>query len=174
MKKTILLEVSDADKDLMYAKSNERKAFNRNLMKSSIENGLEVGLSFKSNNDDYTMPTTKYRIIWPVAMGTSKKGNLVIRGYHIVGQSERKAIETGIRSAEAENEWRLFNASNIKGMWLTGRSFSDLPSNYNPQDKSMTSVIASFNKNKAQANRKKAQPTTPPTIGVPPEVPPTI
>jgi len=156
--KTILLEVSDADKNAMFAKSNERKAFNRDFMKQAIENGFEVGLSFKSDNDEYTMPTTKYRIIWPVVMGTTKKGNLAIRGYHIVGQSEKKAIETGIRSAEAENEWRLFNTKNIKGMWLTGRIFTDLPSNYNPQDKSMNSVTVSFDKNKALNNRTKNNP----------------
>jgi len=164
MKKTILLEVSDIDKTQLYAKSNERKPFNRELMKQAIESGLEVGLSFKSDNEEYTMPTTKYRIIWPVVMGTSKKGNLVIRGYHIIGQSERKAIETGVRSAEVQNEWRLFNAKNIKGMWLTGRSFADLPSNYNPQDKSMNSIIVSFNKNKAISKRtKKVSPETPET-----------
>ena len=77
------------------------------------------------------MPVAKARIIHPVALGTDKKGNLVIRGLHIAGQSEKAARETGVRSAEVEAEkegigaWRLFKASNVRSMWFTDRFFSD-------------------------------------------------
>ena len=132
----------------MLSKSVERVPFNREMMKQAIEQGREVGLLFKSDNENYEMPVPKYRIIRPMAMGTSADGNTVIRGLHLIGQSERKARETGNRSAEAEGEWRLFNANNIKGMWFTDNFFTQAPPGYNPNDKQM-SVQVAFNAGKA-------------------------
>ena len=150
---SLLKEVED-----LYANSDKRVKFDINIMKQAIEGGMEVGMVFQSNNDKYKMPTWKMRVVQPVAMGYDKKGQLVIRGVHVVGQSEKKAIQTGIRSAEAKNEWRLFKASNIKSMFLTGRMFDavSLPG-YNPNDSAMTSVIASFNPQKASNYQKQLQ-----------------
>jgi len=140
-----------ATRERLYIKSGERVPFNREMMKQAILNGQELGISFQSNNEKYKMPTTKFRVIQPVAMGIDRKGALVIRGLHVAGQSEDKARKTGVRSAEAENEWRLFKASNIKSMWLTGRYFRGPMPGYNPNDKMMTSIIASIDFNKAKA-----------------------
>jgi hypothetical protein len=150
---SLLKEVED-----MYANSDKRVKFDINIMKQAIEGGMEVGMVFQSNNEKYTMPTWKMRVIQPVAMGYDKKGQLVIRGVHVVGQSEKKAIQTGVRSAEAKNEWRLFKASNVKSMFLTGKMFDtvSLPG-YNPNDSAMTSVIASFNPQKAATYQKQLQ-----------------
>jgi hypothetical protein len=150
---SLLKEVED-----MYANSDKRVKFDINIMKQAIEGGMEVGMVFQSDNDKYKMPTWKMRVIQPVAMGYDKKGQLVIRGVHVVGQSEKKAIQTGIRSAEAKNEWRLFKVSNIKSIFLTGRMFEavSLPG-YNPNDSAMTSVIASFSPQKATTYQKQLQ-----------------
>lgn len=147
----ILLEIGD-----LYANSSKRVKFDMNIMKQAIEGGLEVGLIFQSNNDKYKMPIWKTRIVQPVAMGYDKKGQLVIRGIHVEGQSEKKAIETGVRSAQAKNEWRLFKAANIKSMFMTGRMFSSvaLPG-YNPNDSAMTDVIVSFSPEKARTSQDK-------------------
>lgn len=149
----LLKEVED-----LYANSNKRVKFDINIMKQAIESGMEVGMVFQSNNEKYTMPTWKMRVIQPVAMGYDKKGQLVIRGIHVVGQSEKKAIETGVRSAEAKNEWRLFKAANVKSMFLTGRLFDkvSLPG-YNPNDSAMSRIIVSFNPKKAIEYQKKLQ-----------------
>ena len=155
VRKIITEIVDDATKTALYAKSGERKPFAIDVIKKAIEGGLEIGLLFKSDNEDYTMPTSKYRIIQPVALGNSKKGNMVIRGFHIIGQSEKKARETGVRSAEAENVWRLFNVKNIKGVWLTGRTFDKAPKDYNASDRSMTNVITSFNASRAKTLQSK-------------------
>lgn len=150
-KVSILSEIED-----LYSNSSKRVKFDMNIMKQAIEGGLEVGLIFQSNNEKYKMPIWKTRIVQPVAMGYDKKGQLVIRGIHVEGQSEKKAIETGVRSAQAHDEWRLFKASNIKSMFMTGRMFSsiNLPG-YNPNDSSMTDVIVSFNPQKAKASQEK-------------------
>jgi hypothetical protein len=163
VRELILEIVDDTTKTSLYSKSNERKPFAVDVIKQAIEGGLEIGLLFKSDNEDYTMPTSKYRIIQPVALGYSKKNNMVIRGFHIIGQSEKKARETGVRSAEVENEWRMFNVKNIKGVWLTGRTFNKAPNNYNPSDKSMNGVIIAFDPNKAKIlqNKKNAESQQP-------------
>lgn len=148
---SILKEVED-----LYTNSEKRIKFDKNVMKQAIEGGMEVGMVFQSNNAKYKMPTWKYRVIQPVAMGYDKHGNLVIRGIHIVGQSEKKAIETGIRSAEAKNEWRLFKVENIKSIFLTGRFFSSISlPGYKPNDSAMASIIAKFNPTKAASYQKK-------------------
>jgi hypothetical protein len=130
----------------LYKNSNKRVKFDMNLMKQAIEGGMEIGLIFQSNNEKYKMPIWKTRVVQPVAMGYDKKGNLVVRGIHVEGQSEKKAIETGVRSAQANDEWRLFKVSNIKSMFFTGRLFTkvSLPG-YNPNDSAMSEVIISFN-----------------------------
>lgn len=119
----IILEVNNQEKMDAFSKSGERVPFNRDMFVQAIKQGREVGMLFQSDNDKYKMPTPKYRIIYPVAMGMSKKGNLVIRAFHKMGQSEKEALKTGKRSAEVENKWRLFKASGIKGMWFTGNFF---------------------------------------------------
>ena len=149
--------VSAAEKEILYKNSVQRVPFDRALMKQAIENGEEVGLSFQSNNDKYKMPVSKFRIVQPVAMGISKKGELVIRGLHVIGQSEREALATGSRSAEVENEWRLFKVKNIKTMFMTNRYFHGPMPGYNPNDKGMTSIEVSINFSKAKAYQDNLQ-----------------
>ena len=156
IKESLILEISDEDKKKAMDKSNERVPFNAELMKQAILQGREVGISYRSKNEKYEMPVTKYRIIHPVAMGTDKNGNLVIRGLHITGQSEKVAIATGNRSAEAEAHkdgmaaWRLFKSDNLKTMWFTGRFFSNNIPGFNPNDKAMSTKIAVYNPSKAK------------------------
>lgn len=141
----ILKEVED-----WFSNSDKRVKFDMNIMKQAIQGGFEVGLMFQSDNEKYKMPTWKMRVIQPVAMGYDKKGQLMVRGVHLKGQSEKKAIQTGQRSAEAKDEWRLFKVSNIKSMFLTGRVFTSIKlSGYNPNDSAMTRIIANFNPQKA-------------------------
>ena len=146
----IINEITDSERNQIFAVSDKRVPFSKDLMSAAIKEGREILLLFQSNNDKYKMPVAKYRICYPVAMGLSKKGNLVIRCWHVFGQSESKALETGIRSAEASGEWRLLKTSNIKGIAFTGRFFRTKPSNYNPRDKSMVSVQISTNFNEVK------------------------
>lgn len=184
---SLILEISAEEKVKAYAKSNERVPFNAELMKQAIMQGREIGLNFKSDNEKYTMPTTKTRIIHPVAFGINKSGKQVVRGLHITGQSEKEAIRTGQRSAEIDAEkegmgaWRMFKVENIKSMWFTDRFFSDNIPGYNPNDKGMSSIYVSYNPTTAKkyqdeivvARRKSAKPIeTPPAAQ--PAVQPTV
>lgn len=164
---SILEEAAEAIEDL-YQNSDKRVKFDQNLMKQAIEGGMEIGMIFQSNNSKYKMPIWKTRIVQPVAMGYDKKGDLVVRGVHIEGQSEKKAIETGVRSAQAQNEWRLFKMSNLKSMFFTGRLFTDvvLPG-YNPNDSAMSRVIVSFDPKKAKQYQDTLNKTKEKTMNEP-------
>lgn len=148
---SLILEISAEEKTKVMGKSNERVPFNAELMKQAILQGREVGMNFQTNNEKTKMPVAKARVIHPVAIGRDKNGNLVVRGLHITGQSEKAARETGIRSAEAEaekdgiNAWRLFRGDNIRSMWFTDRFFSDSIPGFNPNDKAMSSKMAVYN-----------------------------
>lgn len=131
----------EVDVNSALALSDSRVSFNLDLMSQAIEEGREIGILYKG--DEMKAPSGKYRLIYPVAMGISKAGNRVIRAIHKHGQSESKAKETGIRSAEAKNVWRLFKADNIKGMWMTGNFFQGPINGYNPNDKGMNTVEVS-------------------------------
>ncbi len=145
-----------------YARSNERIPFSKELMQQAIEYGLEVGILFQSNNKKYKMPMSKYRIIAPVAMGIDKEGRTMVRAVHVQGQSEKAAMRTGQRSAEAKNEWRLFNTANIKSMFFTGKTFTKVPiAGFNANDSAFTRTIVAFNpmaakKRQDDYNRTKA------------------
>lgn len=151
LSESLILEISAEEKTKAYEKSNERVPFNPELMKQAIMQGREIGMNFKSNNEKYTMPTTKARIIHPVAYGLNKSGKPVVRGLHITGQSEKAAIQTGQRSAEVDAErdgmaaWRMFKVENIKSMWFTDRFFSDNIPGYNPNDKGMSTIYVAYN-----------------------------
>lgn len=147
--------MDDTTKFRLMDLATNRVPFSKNLMAQYIKQGREIGLSFQSDNEDYKMPVAKYRIVFPVAMGYNSKGNLVIRGWHAAGQSEKAAIQTGKRSAEVQDVWRLFKAENIKNMWTTERFFDTAPPGYNPNDKHMESIIAAFNPTVAAAEQAK-------------------
>tara|TARA_R110002153_G_scaffold160692_3_gene313015 strand:- start:505 stop:1098 length:594 start_codon:yes stop_codon:yes gene_type:complete len=140
----ILVQESAED----FSASNTRVPFSTDLMTQAILQGREVGILYKG--DDMIAQSGKYRVIYPVAMGMSKAGNRVIRAVHKVGQSESEAGKTSVRSVEAKNVWRLFKASNIRGMWFTGDFFNFNPKSYNPNDRGMSTVEVSFSLTKAQ------------------------
>jgi hypothetical protein len=77
-----------------------------------------------------------YRTVYPVCLGRSKAGNLVLRAYDIEGASHRASL--GLRPLPS---WRMFRIDKTFTFNRTGEKFSELPSDYNPNgDKSMTQV----------------------------------
>lgn len=77
-----------------------------------------------------------YRTVYPVCLGRSLKGNLVLRAYEPEGASHSVAIGKKVLPG-----WRLFRVDKTFTFRRTGETFTTLPSNYNPNgDKSMTTV----------------------------------
>ena len=46
----VLLEITNAEKEQAFSKSNQRIPFNKDLMIQAIQEGREVGILFKSDN----------------------------------------------------------------------------------------------------------------------------
>jgi predicted DNA-binding transcriptional regulator YafY len=77
------------------------------------------------------------REIEPVALGKSKAGNLVMRGWDREGASH-----TGYKGEQPLPGWRLFRLDKILSMKPTGEVYNTPKPNYNFNgDKSMVSVI---------------------------------
>jgi len=77
-----------------------------------------------------------YRTVYPVCLGRSKAGNLVLRAYDIEGASHRAAL--GLKPLPS---WRMFRIDKTFTFNRTGEKFSELPVDYNPNgDKSMVQV----------------------------------
>lgn len=77
------------------------------------------------------------REIEPVAFGTSKRGNKVIRAWETEGSSHR-----GYLRKRPMPGWRFFRLDKILSMKPTDEIFDEIRPNFNPNgDKSMNSVI---------------------------------
>ena len=77
-----------------------------------------------------------YRTVYPVCLGRSKSGNLVLRAYDIEGASHRASL--GLKPLPS---WRMFRIDKTFTFNRTGEKFNELPVDYNPNgDKSKTQV----------------------------------
>jgi len=77
------------------------------------------------------------REIEPVALGRSKAGNLVLRGWDRTGASH-----TAYKGEQPLPSWRLFRVDKISMLKPTRENFTQAQSGYNFNgDKSMTQVI---------------------------------
>lgn len=77
------------------------------------------------------------REIEPVALGRSKKGNLVVRAWDLEGASHRAT--TGEKPLPS---WRMFRLDKILAFKPTGEVYNEPRPNYNFNgDKSMTDII---------------------------------
>jgi predicted DNA-binding transcriptional regulator YafY len=77
------------------------------------------------------------RLIEPVALGRSKKGNLVVRAWDSEGASHR-----GYLGTRPMPGWRLFKLDKIMSYKPSGKNFDTPRPNFNPNgDKDMTSII---------------------------------
>jgi predicted DNA-binding transcriptional regulator YafY len=77
------------------------------------------------------------REIEPVALGTSKAGNRVVRAWDREGASHR-----GYLGTKPLPGWRLFRLDKILSLKPSNENFTEIRPNFNPNgDKSMNSII---------------------------------
>jgi len=70
------------------------------------------------------------RLVEPCYYGMDKAGNELLRGYQISGYS---------KSGDTVG-WKLFRASRISNLVVTGKHFTGIRDGYNPNDKAMTVI----------------------------------
>jgi hypothetical protein len=107
------------------------------------------------------------RVIYPLVLGRSSKGKILLRGWHLRGWSvsQRRHIN---------KIWRLFRTDRILSMTFTGSFYRLAPAGYNMNDKGMRGGIivrADFNEirrnQQALVNQNKIQNREEVTIGEP-------
>lgn len=146
------INFTNQDLTKAYDKSSQRiMGFDVDMIKKAIREGRSIGISYKSED----MPVTKFRIILPVTIGIYKTKSgvkLKLSAFHLAGQSEKAAQQSGIRSKETANVWRLFDLdrSKFKGMWLTDKFFYEYPPGYKKGDKRFENVQEEYDVGRAQ------------------------
>ena len=98
------------------------------LMTAAIKYGLIFLVQYKGKKDNHTSGHS--RVIYPMVMGRSAEGKILLRVYHLKGWSVSN-------NREVELIWRMFRLDRIKSVIFTGSFYRLPPKGYNPNDKGM-------------------------------------
>jgi hypothetical protein len=127
--------------------TNTPMKFDLKLIEKAIDFGMILQIDYKGEDDRNF--SGHERSIYPLALGKSKDGKYLIRGYHLKGWSVSQ-------SNNIEKEWRLFRADRILNITFTGGFFRLAPDGYNETgDKSMSQLIKNADFNNIRNNQQK-------------------
>jgi hypothetical protein len=118
---------------------NEPIKYNQDIMVKAIKYGMIFLLNYKGEEDKHF--AGHERVIYPMVIGRSSKGKILVRGWHLNGWSVSK-------NRHVNKIWRLFRADRILSMTFTGSFYRLAPQGYNMDDKGMRGGIiarADFN-----------------------------
>lgn len=142
---------------------NEPIKYSPEVMSKCIRYGLVMLINYKGEKDKHF--SGHERVIYPLVLGRSSQGKVLLRGWHLSGwsMSQRRHIN---------KIWRLFRTDRILSMTFTGSFYRLPPSGYNANDKAMrggTIVKADFNEirrnQQVLVNQNKIQNREEVTIG---------
>ena len=111
---------------------NKEYPFNQDLVEKAIEYGMALLIQYRGAEDDFTMGHS--RVIYPMVIGRSAAGKLLLRGYHLKGWSVSQ-------KGNIDKEWRMFRCDRIISMSFSGTFFRLPPEGYNMKDKGMKGGI---------------------------------
>jgi hypothetical protein len=132
-------------------------------MQKAIRYGMMFLINYKGEKDKHF--AGHERVIYPMVLGRSSQGKMLLRGWHLNGWSvsQRRHIN---------KIWRLFRTDRILSMTFTGSFYRLPPSGYNMNDKGMRGGIvvrADFNEirrnQQALVNQNKIQNREEVTMG---------
>jgi hypothetical protein len=152
-------------KDIGNIPINEPIKYSQEILTKAIKYGMIFLINYKGEKDTHF--SGHERVIYPLVLGRSSKGKVLLRGWHLNGWSvsNRRHIN---------KIWRLFRADRILSMTFTGSFYRLPPAGYNANDKGMRGGIIAkadfneirrnqqnlINQNKIQ-NREEVEMTTP-------------
>jgi hypothetical protein len=133
-------------KEIADIKINEPvKPTQDNILKA-IKYGMIFLISYKGEKD--TAFAGHERVIYPMVLGKSSKGNFLIRGYHLNGYSVSN-------SRSIEKIWRMFRFDRIISITFTGSFYRLPPMGYNMNDRGMRGgIIARADFNEIRKNQQ--------------------
>jgi hypothetical protein len=126
-------------KDFENIPINEPIKYNESILLKAIKYGMIFLINYKGEKDKRFAGSE--RVIYPLVIGRSSKGKVLIRGWHLNGWSVSN-------NRHIQKIWRLFRADRILSMTFTGSFYRLPPAGYNMNDKGMRGGIiarADFN-----------------------------
>lgn len=150
-------------KDIANIPINQPIKYSDQIMTKAIKYGMMFLLNYKGEKDKHF--AGHERVIYPMVLGRSSQGKMLLRGWHLNGWSvsQRRHIN---------KIWRLFRTDRILSMTFTGSFYRLPPTGYNMNDKGMRGGIvvrADFNEirrnQQALVNQNKIQNREEVTIG---------
>jgi hypothetical protein len=119
-------------KDIGNIPINEPIKYNEQTLINAIKYGMIFMINYKGEKDNHF--AGHERVIYPMVIGRSSKGKILIRGWHLNGWSvsQRRHIN---------KIWRMFRADRILSMTFTGSFYRLAPAGYKMDDKGMRGGI---------------------------------
>lgn len=112
----------------------------------AIKYGMIFLISYKGEKDK--LHSGHERTIYPMVIGRSSKGNILIRGYHLAGWSVSS-------NRHIDKIWRMFRLDRVLSITFTGSFYRLPPSGYNMNDKGMRGgIIARADFNEIRRNQQ--------------------
>lgn len=150
-------------KDIANIPINEPIKYSEQTIIKAIKYGMIFLINYKGEEDNHF--AGHERAIYPMVIGRSTKGKILLRGWHLNGWSVSQKRHT-------EKIWRLFRTDRILSMTFTGSFYRLAPVGYNMNDKGMRGGIiarADFNEirrnQQALVNQNKIQNREEITLG---------
>ena len=133
-------------KDIGNIPINEPIKYSQEILIKAIKYGMIFLINYKGEKDTHF--SGHERVIYPMVLGRSSKGKILIRGWHLNGWSvsNRRHIN---------KIWRLFRADRILSITFTGSFYRLPPAGYNANDKGMRGgIIAKADFNEIRRNQQ--------------------
>lgn len=112
----------------------------------AIKYGMIFLISYKGQKDN--LPAGHERVIYPMVIGRSSKGKILIRGYHLNGWSVSA-------NRHIDKIWRMFRLDRVLSITFTGSFYRLPPTGYNMNDKGMRGgIIARADFNEIRRNQQ--------------------
>lgn len=125
---------------------NEPIKYSQEILVKAIKYGMIFLINYKGEEDKHF--AGHERVIYPMVIGRSAKGKILIRGWHLNGWSVSK-------NRRVNKIWRMFRADRILSMTFTGSFYRLPPAGYNMDDKGMKGgIIARADFNEIRRNQQ--------------------
>ena len=112
----------------------------------AIKYGMIFLISYKGAKD--SLPAGRERTIYPMVIGRSSNGKILIRGYHLNGWSVSA-------NRHIDKIWRMFRLDRVLSVTFTGSFYRLPPAGYNMNDKGMRGgIIARADFNEIRRNQQ--------------------
>lgn len=115
-------------KDIADIPINEPIKFSIETMTKAIKYGMVMLINYKGEKDGHF--AGHERVIYPMVLGRSTQGKVLLRGWHLNGWSVSQ-------KRHINKIWRLFRTDRILSMTFTGSFYRLPPAGYNMNDKGM-------------------------------------